>query len=65
METIANRTFLTAPEAAKFLGVSIQGLYGLTHRRAIPFYKPSGKNILFNAAELEAWILASRVEPVK
>ena len=52
---------LTAPEAAKYMGVSLTYLYKLTCRKQIPYYKPTGKVCYFNRKELEEWLQSNRV----
>lgn len=47
-------------EAAVFLGMTKSQLYKLTHRRTIPFYKPTGKLVVFVRQELIDWVKASR-----
>ena len=52
--------YLTTVQASKFLGISITYLYELTSKRLIPFYKPSGKKLLFKHSDLTNWIERSR-----
>lgn len=52
---------MTFAEAAAYMGLSKNYLYKLTHRRAIPHYKPQGKMIYFSRAELDQWLLSNRV----
>ena len=59
MET--ERNLLTTTEAAKYLGLKPSDLYKLMMRRAIPYYKPNGKQIYFDRVELEAWMKQNRV----
>ena len=49
-------------EACKFLELSQSHLYKLTSTGTIPHYKPNGKKIYFNRAELEQWLLSNRVD---
>ena len=56
------KTVLTMEEAALFTGLTKAYLYELTWRKAIPFYKPNGRRIYFNRAELEAWLMQNRVQ---
>lgn len=53
---------LTLEEAADFLGLSKSQIYRLTSTNAIPHYKPSGKYIYFDRAELIEW---TKRNPVK
>ena len=62
LETIVERSsgagikrMLNTEEAASFLGMTIDGLRGLTSKKLIPFYKPNGKNIYFDVDELVTW----------
>lgn len=56
-----NKEILTAEETADFLGISKNYLYKLTHRREIPYYRPNGKLIYFERADLMAWMRRNRV----
>ncbi len=56
------KNVLNFNEAAIFLEVSHSHLYKLTSSGKIPFYKPNGKKIYFNRAELEEWLLRNRNE---
>jgi len=60
-ENLENKVFdqkeiLNLSEAASFLRIAKSTLYKLTHKKLIPFYKPTGKLILFKKQELVAWI---------
>mgnify|MGYP000924063955 FL=1 len=56
-----NLPFLTADEVCAILGYTKKYLYKLTHQKQIPHYKPRGGKLLFDRAELEAWIRQNRV----
>lgn len=58
---MGNNTFLTAREAANYLGFALSYLYKLTSTHKVPFYIPTGKHILFKRSELEEWVNNSRV----
>jgi excisionase family DNA binding protein len=47
--------FLDISEAADFLKMAKQTLYGLTSTRQIPFIK-KGKKVYFNKSEIIAWL---------
>ncbi|MDR0994673.1 MAG: helix-turn-helix domain-containing protein, partial [Tannerella sp.] len=49
-------------EASRFLNLSKSYLYKLTSGNLIPHYKPQGKMLYFEKAELETWL---RQNPVK
>ena len=57
-----NKNVLSFEEASKFLNLSKSYLYKLTSGNLIPHYKPQGKMLYFEKAELEAWL---RQNPVK
>ena len=57
-----NKNVLRFEEASKFLNLSKSYLYKLTSGNLIPHYKPQGKMLYFEKAELEAWL---RQNPVK
>ena len=51
---------LNLDEAAKFMGISRSTLYKMTHEQTIPFYKPNGKMVFFEKADLLTWIRQNR-----
>ena len=56
------KNVLSFEEASMFLNLSKSYLYKLTAGNLIPHYKPQGKMLYFEKAELEAWL---RQNPVK
>ncbi len=59
---IVQKSVLTFEEAASYMGMSRSYLYKLTATKQIPHYKPGGKMLFFERAELEAWLLSRRVD---
>ena len=57
-----SKNVLSFEEASKFLNLSKSYLYKLTSGNLIPHYKPQGKMLYSEKAELEAWL---RQNPVK
>jgi len=53
-ETV-NPDHLTVKQASEFLNIAQQTIYGCTHRKQIPFYKPH-KKLYFLRSELEEWV---------
>ena len=66
-EMVADKTIfctkevLTSDEAAKYMGISRSYLYKLTMKREIPHYKPMGKVVYFDRAELEEWLKRNKI----
>ena len=56
------KNVLSFDEASKFLNFSKSYLYKLTSGNLIPHYKPQGKMLYFEKADLEAWL---RQNPIK
>ena len=54
---------LTLKEAAEFLDFSRSYLYRLTSQGRIPCYKPEGKRVYFDRAELVNWLNRNRIRP--
>ena len=52
---------LTIDEAAKFVKLSKPTLYGLVHKKSIPYNK-KGKRLYFQKAELLDWIKSGKRE---
>lgn len=50
-----NPDHLTVKQASEFLDIAEQTIYGYTHRKQIPFYKPH-KKLYFLKSELEEWL---------
>ena len=60
---LSQKNALTFDEGAIFSGISKSHLYKLTSAGIVPHYKPRGKMIYFDRAELESWLLQNRVTP--
>ena len=58
------KRLLTTEEAASFIGMTVDGLRGLTRKKLIPFYKPNGKNMYFDVDELTSWQKKHHFEPI-
>lgn len=58
---ICHKEVLTFDEAARYIGVKKSYLYKLTSSKAIPHYKPNGKNCFFRRKELEEWLTANPI----
>ena len=54
---------LTLKEAAEFLDFSRSYLYRLTSQGRVPCYKPEGKRVYFDRAELVNWLKRNRIQP--
>ena len=54
---------LTLKEAAEFLDFSRSYLYRLTSQGRIPCYKPEGKRVYFDRAELVDWLKRNQIRP--
>ena len=52
-------TLFSVVEAADFLNLATQTLYGYTSKRLIPFVK-RGKKLYFQKEELEKWLLEGK-----
>ena len=59
---LLSKNVLTLDEAVMFTGLAKSYLYKLTASGKIPHYKPSGKLIYFDRAELEKWMLRNPVK---
>jgi len=59
----SQKNVLTFDEGATFMGLSHSSLYKMTMAGTVPHYKPRGKMIYFDRAELERWLLQNRITP--
>ena len=55
---------LTVEEASRFMDIARSSLYKMTSDRSIPFYRPNGKMIYFEKADILEWIRKNRVMSV-
>jgi excisionase family DNA binding protein len=55
--------FLTYEEAADHLRMKIGTLRVMVHRKTIPHSRISARRVLFDVADLDAWIAARKVTP--
>ena len=55
---------LSVEEAARFMDIARSSLYKMTSDRSIPFYRPNGKMIYFEKADILEWIRKNRVMPI-
>lgn len=58
---LAAKNTLTLDDVALLTGLSKTYLYKLTCTHQIPYYKPNGKLVYFDKAEIEAWMKQNRV----
>jgi len=61
---LAAKDMLTVEEAALYLGLSKSRVYKMTFDHEVPYYKPNGKTVYFEKADLTAWMHKNRVESV-
>lgn len=54
--------FITIQQAANLLGVSINGVYRLTHLKKIPYYRPTGKRVYFKIEDINNYLSRNRVQ---
>lgn len=58
---LAAKNVLCLDDVALLTGLSKSHLYKLTCNHQIPHYKPNGKQIYFDRAELEEWMKQNRI----
>lgn len=59
------KSVLNVDDVALLTGLSKSWIYQATCNKQIPHYKPNGKQIYFDRAELEAWMKQNRVATAK
>jgi len=55
---------LDVKQAAEFLKLKPAYIYSLIHQKKIPYYKPLGKRVYFSKAELNKWVIGSKIKSV-
>jgi excisionase family DNA binding protein len=63
-EDAAAVEYMTVEEAATYLRCSKKRIYGLTSRRAMPYFKV-GSRMLFSRLAIDAWLAENRVDPTR
>lgn len=58
---IAAKTMLNIEEVAFLIGLSKSWVYKAVMEHTIPYYKPNGKQIYFDRAEIETWMRQNRI----
>lgn len=53
--TVAKDEFLNIQQVAEYINLAIPSVYGLVHRRQIPFIK-RGKKLLFETEKINEWL---------
>ena len=51
-----DKTYLSAREAAQYIGYSVRYVYTLAALGVLPHYTPNGGRIIFSRVELDEWI---------
>ena len=59
-QNLIRKEVLNLSEASQYLELSHSHLYKLTSSGSIPHYKPNGKKLYFNRAELDQWLQRNR-----
>lgn len=62
LEQQAGKTTLLIGDVTAMTGLSRSHIYKLTCTNQIPHYKPNGKHLYFDRAEVEAWMKRGRVQ---
>jgi excisionase family DNA binding protein len=58
---LSNKSTLSLEECAAYINVSASHLYKLTSTQQIPHFKPMGKMVYFDRAEIDDWLRQNRV----
>ena len=61
---LSQKIVLNFDETASYTGLSKSYLYKLTSKASIPHFKPQGKHLYFNKAEVDQWLQRNHTEPI-
>lgn len=61
LTALAAKQVLNLDEVCRLTGLGKSHVYRLTSTKEIPHYKPNGKLLYFDRAEVEAWMKQNRV----
>lgn len=56
-QTLAGKNVLTFDDVCKLTGYKANHLKKLMQSNKIPYYRPNGKKVFFNRAEVENWLM--------
>jgi len=59
---LSGKTILTFDEVVTYTGLSKSYLYKLTSGGIIPHSKPNGKNLYFDKASIDTWLMRGQVK---
>ena len=62
--TLLQKEVLTFEEACRYTGIGKSYMYKLTSGQKVPHFKPFGKLVYFNRAELENWLLQNPIKTI-
>ena len=57
-----NKEILTLEEASLLMGLTKSTLYKMTHRHELPYYRPNGKFIYFERADILKWLRSNAIK---
>ncbi|MCK6639432.1 MAG: helix-turn-helix domain-containing protein [Bacteroidia bacterium] len=57
----APKQLMNIEQLSQYISMSKSAIYKLTSTHQIPFYRPSGKIIFFEKAEVDKWMRRNRV----
>ena len=61
---LANKPTMSVTEVADYVGVTRAQIYKFTSEKAIPHFKPRGKLLYFDRAEIDDWLKQNRVKTI-
>ena len=61
MMKFGNKDFLTAKQAADYLGIKMSTLYSYTSKKIVSFNRPNGRKIYFSVETLQEFLSRGRV----
>ena len=64
LAVLSAKKALTVDDVSLLTGLSKSYIYSLTSTKQIPFYKPNGKQLYFDKADIEKWMLSNKVESI-
>lgn len=65
MSILGAKRVLLVDDVCILTGLSKSRIYQMTCHNEIPFYKPSGRALCFEKAEIENWLLQNRQATIK
>ena len=58
----SSKTVMNTDDLAAYTGFAKSSIYKFVHRKEIPYFKPTGKQLFFSKEKVDAWLMEKSVK---